>query len=448
MKLKTKIHLYSILLMLVILTVTNIGIYFVFEKMGHRTEYYQMLVRAKELTTSLSQMNEEKDARTIIIAHVPANGAIRIVDDRGKTIVTTQSELGLTEGNFVINPKERYTIGSFNEIKTMAITVPAIWTNGEVVHIEVLQVMEELEASLRLLKLILFGVTIVAMVLIVVGLSITLGRIVIQPIEKLMKTMSDSRRLGTYEKISISAKGKDELSQMGRTFNDMMEQLEQNYKKQEQFVSNASHELKTPLTVIESYSRLLSRQGFDNRAVAEEAVNAIISESVRMKEMIAQMLSLAKNNEKLTFEFAETEVRSVVEKVVQPMRQAYARDFTIEGEGPIELRTDENQLKQLLFILLDNARKYSEREIKTIIRSNEDSVEISVMDYGQGIPEQHLPHIFDRFYRVDEDRNRKTGGSGLGLAIAKEIATGLGAQLKIESIVGMGTTIRIIIPKK
>ena len=150
----------------------------------------------------------------------------------------------------------------------------------------------------------------------------------------------------------------------------------------------------------------------------------------------------------LTFEFAETEIHSLVEKAIQPMRQAYSRNFSLEGNAPVMARTDENRLKQLLFILLDNARKYSDGEVKTIINENEERVEISVMDYGNGIPEQHLPHIFDRFYRIDEDRSRKTGGTGLGLAIAKEIAEGLGAELKIESITGMGTTIRIIDSEK
>ena len=444
MKLKTKIHLFSTLLMLVILTLTNVGIYFLFEKMGHQTEYNQLLIRSKELTTSLSKTTEQMDAQAIVDAYIPSNGAINVV---GKRKVTSQSAQDLGKVNFKINPKERYTIGDFNGTQTMSIRVPAIWTNGEVVQIEMVQILEELKGSLRLLKLILFAVTVVAMLPIMAS-SIALGRIVTQPIEKLIKTMSESRKLGTYEKINVSIEGKDELAQMGRTFNDMMEQLEQNYKKQEQFVSNASHELKTPLTVIESYSRLLSRQGFENRAVAEEAVDAIISESVRMKEMIAQMLELAKSNEGLTFEFAETDIHSLVEKAIQPMRHAYSRNFSLEGNAPIMARTDENRLKQLLFILLDNARKYSDGEVKTIINENEERVEISVMDYGNGIPEQHLPHIFDRFYRIDEDRSRKTGGTGLGLAIAKEIAGGLGAELKIESITGMGTTIRILIPKK
>ena len=447
MKLKTKIHLFSTLLMLVIIALTNVGIYFLFEKMGHQTEYNQLNKRSEELTTSLSKMTEQMDARPIVIAYIPSNGAIRIIDASGKPKVTSQSAVGLEKEHYVTDPKKRYTIGNLNGTQTMMMEVPVIWPNGEVVQLQMVQVLVDLKKSLRLLELILIGVTVVAMIPITAS-SITLGRIVTQPIEKLIKTMAESRRSGTYEKINVSVKGKDELAQMGRTFNDMMEQLEQNYKKQEQFVSNASHELKTPLTVIESYSRLLSRQGFENRSVAEEAVNAILSESVRMKEMIEQMLELAKSNEPLTFEFTETEIKSLVEKAIQPMRHAYTRNFSLEGNPPVTVLTDENRLKQLLFILLDNARKYSNGDIKTVIQENDESVEISVMDYGNGIAEEHLPHIFDRFYRVDKDRNRKTGGTGLGLAIAKEIAEGLGAELKIESIVGMGTTIRIVIPKR
>ncbi|MEK5040163.1 sensor histidine kinase [Sporosarcina sp. FSL K6-3457] len=447
MKLKSKIHLYSTLLMLVILIITNIGIYILFEKMAHDTEYNQLLIRSKEVTTSLSKMAGEMDAGTLVRAHLPPNGAIRVVDDKGKSKVTTESELGLGKEHFDTQPKERYTIGDFNGTQTMFIRVPIIWTDGEVVQLEMVQVLEDLKNNLGLLQLVLIGMTIVTMIPITLS-SAALGRIVTQPVEKLISTMVASQQSGTYEKIQVSVGGKDELAQMVRTFNDMMEQLEQNYNKQEQFVSNASHELKTPLTVIESYARLLTRQGFDNHAVALEAVEAIRSETGRMKEMIAQMLELAKSNEHLTFEFAEIDLQILVEKTIQPMRQAYARDFIVEGNQSILLITDANRLKQLLFILLDNARKYSDKEIKIAVQEQEEMIAISIMDYGNGISEQHLPHIFDRFYRVDQDRNRKTGGTGLGLAIAKEIAVGLGAELKIESIVGMGTTIRILIPKE
>ncbi|HJF34265.1 MAG TPA: HAMP domain-containing histidine kinase [Sporosarcina psychrophila] len=447
MRLKTKIHLFSTLLMLVILTLTNTGIYFVYEKMAYDTQYHQLKTQSNELIASLSKMTEKNDPATVLRAYIPSNGAVRILDPTGKVKVRTQTAEGIERYNPEIAPKEHYSIGEFDNTPVLSMREPVIWTDGKVVELQMLQLLGDVKHNLNLLKLILLGVTLIAMIPITVS-SAALGRIVIQPIDNLIKTMTQSRRTGKYEKIDVSAEGKDEMAQMGHEFNDMMGQLESNFKKQEQFVSNASHELKTPLTVIESYARLLSRRGFDNRSVAEEAVEAILNESIRMKDMIEQMLHLARNQEQTAFNFAETDINALVEKTLQPMRQAYTRDFIFEENGPAVAVTDMDKLRQLLFILLDNARKYSAGEIKTTISVSETAISIAVIDYGNGIPKEALPHLFDRFYRVHEDRNRKTGGTGLGLAIAKELADGLGAELKIESVVGMGTTFRIIIPKK
>jgi len=447
MKLKTKIHLLSTLLMLVILTLTNIGIYFVYEKMAFDTEYSQLKTQSVDLIASLSLMTGQNDPETVLRAYIPPNGAVRILDPTGKVKVKSESAEGIGSYNPEIASGERYSIGEFEKTPVLAMREPVIWTDGKVVELQMIQLMSDVKYNLSLLKLILLGVTFIAMIPITFS-SAALGRIVIQPIDNLIKTMSQSRQTGTYEKIDVSAEGKDEMAQMGHEFNDMMEQLEGNYKKQEQFVSNASHELKTPLTVIESYARLLSRRGFDDRSVAEEAVGAILNESIRMKDMIEQMLQLARSHEQSAFNFVETDILALVNKTLQPMRQAYARDFIIEENGSAVAETDDEKLRQLLFILLDNARKYSEREIKTTITETETAIFITVIDYGNGIPKEALPHLFNRFYRVHEDRNRKTGGTGLGLAIAKELADGLGAELKVESIVGMGTTFRIIIPKR
>ncbi|MDS9472428.1 cell wall metabolism sensor histidine kinase WalK [Sporosarcina pasteurii] len=443
MKIRTKIHLFSTLLMFVILILTNTGVYFLFEKMAYDTERKQLQSQVKEITASFSKMTAQNDPAVIIRAHLPDNGVISVAGQRlGSGEATT-----LLKDYTPTFTNDSYTVEKINGTSVLSVSSPVIWNNGDVVQLDMMQLLVNVDRNLMALKLVLAGVTLLAMLPVVFS-SIGLSRIVINPIEKLIATMSQSRKSGTYEKIQMSVDRKDEMAQMALTFNEMMEQLEQNYKQQEQFVSNASHELKTPLTVIESYARLLTRRGFDNRDVAEEAVGAILSESVRMKSMIEQLLQLAKNDEQATFQFEETDLFDQIEKTVKPMRQAYARQFDFEGIKNAIVLTDSEKFRQLLYIFLDNARKYSEDLVKVAMQDEGDGYSIAITDYGNGIPQEALPHVFNRFYRVEEDRNRKTGGTGLGLAIAKQLADGLGAGLKMESISGMGTTVRITIPKR
>ncbi|HEX5563461.1 MAG TPA: HAMP domain-containing sensor histidine kinase [Sporosarcina sp.] len=446
MKLKQKIYVFSTLLMFILLVLANILIYFFFERMSHNTEYEQMIGRAKELTVAMSKLETEMDAGILLRAFVPTNGAVSIVDSNNKMLINVQSLAGLGQAGSQVKPGNSYTIDRFEGTEALTISMPIIWPTGEVVTMRMTQLLVDVEENMRGLKYVLIGVTTFAMIPITIS-SMTLGRIVTRPIDNLITAMNRSRQSGTYEKLTGVVNGNDELAQMERTFNEMMEQLEQNFMKQEQFVSNASHELKTPLTVIESYSRLLARRGFENREVVDEALNAIISETGRMKEMIAQMLDLAKSSGSEVFEFAQVDLTPLLEGAVKPLRQAYGREIAIEADRPMIVETDGKFVKQLLFILLDNALKYSDKEIFTSIEDNEDEVVITVKDHGKGIPKSDLPHIFDRFYRVESDRSRKTGGTGLGLSIAKEIADALGAKLTIESVVDMGTVIRVTIPK-
>ncbi|GGA19056.1 sensor histidine kinase [Psychrobacillus lasiicapitis] len=445
MNLKTKIHLFSTVLTLVILSMMNIGIYILFERMAFDTEYKQLNNEVDELIAALSKISNEADAATILRTYIPPNGGIRVIDSDEDLKLFVQTIDGVDEYYPRFKVGERYSIGAFQGTPILTISKPVIWVDGGVTEVQVMKILGDVEKNLDFLRLILLSVMIVGILLMTVS-SVTLGKIITRPITKLINTMSQSRLSGTYEKIVVPPNGKDEMAQMGIAFNEMMERLEQNFKKQEQFVSDASHELKTPLTVIESYAKLLARHGFSNTAVAEESVQAIVNETARMKEMIEQMLLLAKSNEQSMRHFEKIDVFRLVETTLQSMRTAYNRHFILNGQGPIYANTDLEQLRQLLFIILDNARKYSEKEIITTILENEKGITISILDYGNGIPEKDLPHIFDRFYRVDEARNRKTGGTGLGMAIAKDIAMRLTAELKIESTVEVGTIIHIFIP--
>ena len=445
MKLKTKIHLFSTLLTLLIIGLMNIGVYFLFEEMAFDTEYTQLNSDVDEMITALSKMQEKDDPATILRAYIPPNGGIRILNSKGELQLVVQSIKEITKYQPNFEVAERYSIGMLEGSPVLTISKPVIWSNGEVVEVQTMKQLLEAGNNLEFLRLILIGVTVGGMLLMTIS-SVTLGRIITNPINKLINTMSHSRISGKYEKIAVHSNRKDEMAQMGIAFNEMMEQLEQNYKKQEQFVSDASHELKTPLTVIESYAKLLSRHGFSNIEIAEESVRAIINETSRMKEMVSQMLVLAKSNGKQQHNYELIDVNILIQETLKSMRTAYERNFLLKGDGPFYVNTDTELLRQLLFIILDNARKYSEKDIKTTISESDDGITISIMDYGDGIPKEDLDRIFDRFYRVDEARNRKTGGTGLGMAIAKDIANRLSATLTIQSMVGFGTTIHIFLP--
>ncbi|WP_155592623.1 sensor histidine kinase [Lysinibacillus cavernae] len=428
MRLKTKIHLLTTLLMLVILMATNSGIYFLYEKFTYNTEYNQLQTRANDLSSTLSQLNAQTNLQQVLRAYMPTEGAIYIYEgERLKTKV--QASLEMPEG-----PSITYKM-------------PAIWIDGTVVDITLQQSTEGVKRTLDLLKVILVVVSVIATIPIFLA-SLALGRLILLPLERLNATMRKSATTGNYEKMEIKEKGGDELTNINRTFNMMMEKLEQHYQKQQEFVSNASHELKTPITVIESYAKLLLRRGFDNREVAQESLQAIANESSRMHDMVLQLLELAKNTEHLDVHFEQLELAPFLNKVASQMQQAYHRTFIVEVEVPRFIYSDEKILKQLLFILLDNARKYSEDEIRILATETTNDVRITIQDFGMGIPAEHIPHLFERFYRVTGDRNRKTGGSGLGLAIAHEIAEQLGITIVVKSTLGEGSSFTLCIPKE
>lgn len=432
--------------MLCLLVTVNSVIYLLFENISINTEFKQLKLRSEELLISLNSTNDGVDPNQVLRAYMPSNGAIRILDENRSPLISVESSLSFEHFKIEdIRKSDNYSITVLNDIPVIAIETPIIWVDGTVVHLQMLQRLDDIASNMELLKLILFVVIIVATIPILLS-NMMLSGIILRPLERLSEAMKKNSTSGAYEKMEKSNEGKDELAEIGRTFNGMMETLETNYKKQQQFVSNASHELKTPLTVIESYAKLLVRRGFSNEKVANEALEAIITESDRMKSMMEQMLQLAKNKEHHSLSIKKVDLQPLLENTLSQMRQAYNRHFELQNTINLFVHTDEQKLKQLLFILLDNARKYSEDEVFVNLSKQDGKIAIEVQDFGVGIPKEHLSNLFDRFYRVSEDRNRKTGGTGLGLAIAKEIADLLQIKIKVESKVGVGTRFTLQMP--
>ncbi|XKE93778.1 HAMP domain-containing protein [Metaplanococcus flavidus] len=439
MKLRNRIHLYSTLLMLVVLTILTAVIYYAFSSLAYSTEVDE-LDSVSEALLSTFNANATVDPDEILRAYLPVSGLIKVTDQDGRTLKSVQSpnvtthfpgEIEEESGTMVVEG-ERFAFT----------TAPIIWSDGTIADLLIAKSLSEVSGNLETLRLVLAAAVLLAMIPVIISGAVLAG-IVTKPIAALTNTMRSIQRSGNFQKLPVAEQSNDELKQMGLTFNDMMALLEENYSKQEEFVSNASHELKTPLTIIGSYARLLERQGLDDEAVAKESIAAIRAETDRMKEMIEQLLLIARRNETAP-EIKKVELGSFLNETISAFNQSYERDFLLEVEKePLIVRTDAVKLKQLLYILLDNARKYSSDRIEVIAKAEGTTI-IQIKDYGYGIPKDSLPYVFDRFYRVDKARTRETGGVGLGLSLAAHLAELLDLRLEIESIEDLGTTVSVI----
>ena len=439
MKLNTKINLLSTLLTTIILVGSYTGIYFFYEKLALDTEFGQLQNHADELVMAVSTLETIDAVPAIFRAYLPSDGLIHVVGEQGNTLVRLQATSTAQKIDIQLDDSESYTTFEWNGLPTIAMNFPLIWPTNEIVTVQLVQPLPDIARNLSLLKWILIAMTLLAVIPIYLA-SLLLVRLIVKPVQQLTTTMQRNIQQNSYEQITVARSSKDEIAQMTLTYNQLMTQLANSFAKQQQFVGNASHELKTPLTVIESYAKLLKRRGVDNKEITEEAIDAIIQQSANMKSMMEQMLQLAKASEAVKMNWSSVQLADVLQEISNSLTQAYGTIVTIHGDAI--LTSDAEKLKQLLFIVLDNARKYSDKPIDVFI-TTDTQVHIAITDYGVGIPAEEIPYLFDRFYRVDKDRNRKTGGTGLGLAIAKQLADLLHATISIDSAVHRGTTVTI-----
>lgn len=445
MKLQFKINILSTLLTLIIFICSFTGIYFVYQYLAYHTEFEQLQTQGDEMLVAISELEDTQNIKAVLRSYIPPNGLIHVVDENDKTLIRLQATTDTKKINYKVDEEEHYTISTWEGMPVMAITYPIIWPTHEVVHVQFVQPLTELKDHLVLLRWILILMTLLAIIPIYLA-SQAIVKITATPIEKLTNTMRRNAMQARYDKHEMNNRSKDEIAQMTETYNSLMEKLEESYTKQQQFVGNASHELKTPLTVIESYAKMLQRRGFENEEVNVEALQAITTQTEHMKSMMAQMLQLARANEGIQMKWEPVAITPVITQIATSIKQAYGRDIHIHGND-FSIISDRDKLTQLLFILLDNARKYSDGPIDVTI-TNGDHVKIAVQDYGIGISEAEIEHIFDRFYRVAKDRSRETGGTGLGLSIAKTFATALRGEISVKSTLGVGSTFTVTLPKE
>lgn len=268
----------------------------------------------------------------------------------------------------------------------------------------------------------------------------------LRPIESIAEVAS---QIATGDDLSrrIPYRGPpDELGQLTSVFNDTLARLEQLFNAQRRFVADVSHELRTPLTVIQGNLDIIRRYGADR-----DSLEAIDSESKRMTRMVGDLLLLAQADAgELPLVKQNLELDTLVLEVYEQARVlSEGRVQVALGKfEPVRVHGDPDRLKQLLLNLVSNALKYTPPEgtVTLAVWPHNGHALVSVADTGEGIPEEDLPHIFDRFYRVDKARARRQGGVGLGLSIAHWIATAHGGRITVHSRLGVGTTFTVHLP--
>ena len=254
---------------------------------------------------------------------------------------------------------------------------------------------------------------------------------------------------GDYShKVNIG--GNDELTVLGNEFNDLTDRLQTSEQKRSRFVSDASHELKTPLASIKLLSDSILQYDMDLETV-REFVGDIGDEAERLNRMTAKLLSLTKAegqpNEESEIIYMAPTVRRVARMLGQNAIQAgITFHLELDEDSPVLILEDD--LYQIVFNLMENGIKYNQSGGSLTVRLNRhgENAILEVSDTGMGIPEDAVDHVFERFYRVDKARSRATGGSGLGLAIVRTIVQRNRGDIQVRSIFGQGTTFTVTFP--
>jgi heavy metal sensor kinase len=294
--------------------------------------------------------------------------------------------------------------------------------------------------------------------LMALGLAITGGLFLanraLRPIDRVTRTAQAISTQDLARRINYEGP-QDEIGRLAKTLDQMLERLEKGFEQERRFTSDASHELRTPLTALKGRLEVALNRP---RSPEEyhQTLSDLIGEVERLVRLSNSLLYLTRLDQAGQPKQAETlNLSDLLESITDsmlPMAELKEIELAWTFAPSLEIQGNLDQLTRLFLNLVDNAIKYTPNGGRVMLGVNKMTetrrIEITVSDTGHGIADHHLPHLFERFYRVDADRASESGGAGLGLAIAAEIARQHGGTFDVESTPGHGTTMRVILPAK
>ncbi|WP_054939804.1 sensor histidine kinase [Paenibacillus ihuae] len=308
---------------------------------------------------------------------------------------------------------------------------------------------EQMEQSLSGVRnlLILSGM---GAFLLALGITWIIAQVLSRPLLQMQKA---TRKIAIGElETRLEIKSRDELGSLAEAINDLAADLQRYRDSRQELFSNISHDLRTPITYLEGYSRVVKDHLYETEEEKDRYLDIIYQEAVRLQHLVDDVFDLAKMEEgKISLLVEELNLSDLTEHAVQKVKlkaNEKGLNLSFESSGPVSLvRGDRKRMEQIVLNLLENAIRYTEKgSITAGLQYTGTTVLLSVEDTGIGIPEEDLPYIFERFYRVEKSRARQFGGTGLGLSIVKKLAELQGGKIKVNSQLGEGTRFEVHFP--
>ena len=274
-------------------------------------------------------------------------------------------------------------------------------------------------------------------------------RHIMRPLNELQIAVENMSH-GNYE-TRVPVNSNDEIGKLSRTFNEMAQAIQREGEAQKAFLATVSHELRTPISYVKGYSEAM-QSGFIAEEQKAETIGLIVREANRMERLTNELLQLARTeNEQQEIDLYPIPLAETLREVEQILaHQAQKKGITLQltVDDALIVEADEVKLKQIFINIIENAINYSYEQSAVEITAIEKDgfAHITVEDFGIGIPQEDLPHVTERFYRVNKARSRSDGGSGLGLSIVEQLLKQLQAKIVIESELEKGTKIKITMP--
>ncbi|MEG6511727.1 HAMP domain-containing sensor histidine kinase [Desulforamulus ruminis] len=409
------------------------------------------LVKDFEIISSLLKDNTELPARNIEQLSRLDGIEITLFTEKKEVIYTTEETSPVfyeqKDNRFFVFNTTPTPYGKSTSPLTMVLNDPVIW-NSNTVYIQITNPLARETFNVGLLMAALFSLTMV-MIIIVIVIGSRASKKMLLPVAKMTNTVNNITINALDTRLDVGG-SQDELKDLAKTFNSMLDRIQLSYEQQNQFVSDASHELRTPIAVIQGYANLLDRWGKNDPSVLEESITSIKTESENMKDLIEKLLFLARGDKATQKIDKESfSIQELMEEIIKETRLIDPAHEIINWRNEnMIIFADRKLLKEALRSLIDNSIKYTPKGGKIIIDyfSQKSQAVITITDTGIGISKEDLPYIFNRFYRADKSRTKQTGGTGLGLSIARWIILQHVGTIEVESQINQGTKMTVFLP--